>query len=146
VAENLLSFLYNATSFVSRYDSKSHIGPTTVIAEPACFVFAQAPVAQCDANYTRTQAAARDTSKASDRTPATKPSAKLPSLPSVPPVTGPSTGGTTKVPSIDLPGLPKITLPDLPKLPGLPQLGGGRERAPSTDDNAVQGLLDYLLG
>jgi len=145
VAENLLTFLYNATAFTARYDSKSHIGPTTVFFDPACGVFAQVPTAACDANYTRTQpTAVRDTSKGAERKRATKPTAKpLPSLPALPQVTKPAPAETKKPPSIDLPGLPQITVPDLP---GLPQLGAGRDRAPSTDDNAIQGLLDYLLG
>lgn len=49
--ENLLSLFYYVGSATSRYDSTSHILPAHLLYEPACALYATAPVAGCSANY-----------------------------------------------------------------------------------------------
>lgn len=144
VTESLLRFVYNAAAFTARYDDTSHIAPTTVFFDPSCSVFAQATVARCDANYTRTQPQTREAPVREAAPERAKRPARTPLLPR-PSGTPGRPAQTPQVPSIRLPGLPEIELPQLPRLPGLPLLGG-REASPSADRDAVEGLLGYLLG
>jgi ABC-type transporter Mla subunit MlaD len=141
LTENLLSFVYNAAGFTSRYDSVGHIAPATIFLD-SCSVFATSPTPGCSSNYTTTStpAATREapkrpaaSGKGDGPAPAAAPQAAAPQAPAATPPAAPN--------RIELPGLPPI---NLPSLPGLPLLGGGREGAP--DQETSRGLLDFLLG
>jgi phospholipid/cholesterol/gamma-HCH transport system substrate-binding protein len=148
--EGLLRMVYGFSAVLARYDTVSHVGPLTIIAQEGCTAYGSTPVAApgCNGKYNQTVVAApakrasrtRGATRRSESAPAETPAAKAPTTPAAP---------ATQLPrEIKIPGLPPIKLPALPRVP---KLGGGGKPAPapSTPKNrqgAINDLLDYLLG
>jgi phospholipid/cholesterol/gamma-HCH transport system substrate-binding protein len=140
--EGLLRFFYNAGLATSRYDGTSHVFPAHLVAG-LCGLYRsnEPPVEGCHGRFTTTA------------TPAAGLGAHLKK----------GTSGTAPAPSVTpLPGVPSAPagagdddsakppkLPSLPSLPSLPNLPNLTPTAPGNGDqgsDAVNDLLDFLLG
>ena len=142
VTESIATFAHNAVGFTGRYDAYGHIAPAHAFFN-ACAVFAETSLPGCRATYTTPTPVAQQRETGSVRKLPSAGTSRPLTTPKAPTVTGPDAKRPSR-PQIQLPGLPPIAIPSLPEI-DLGALGkGGLGR--STDSDASQGLLEYLLG
>ena len=155
VIENLLTFTYNLTAAVARYDASGHMLPAYLLLNECSLVATQAPAPACDIRYNKTGTAAATEGGARKQTKKreAKPQQSEPAAPAAPsdapapaPAPAPSTAPATPQLDLDLPGVldqlvDGITKPLLGE-EGL--LGGSKGRPQSQGD--LQDVLDLLLG
>jgi virulence factor Mce-like protein len=140
-SEGLLRFVYGVGMASARYDAISHILPISLIVN-GCMVYAQVAQPGCSANYGATPATRSARGRTTPTRNVRRPAHKIDSAPPATAPTGPGAPDTSTRPAIRVPGLPPINLPRVPKL-GV----GAHGNTPQGDrSNAINGLLDYLLG
>ncbi|HYF24418.1 MAG TPA: MlaD family protein [Baekduia sp.] len=131
--ESLLRFVFNVTRATSRYDAVSHILPAHMVLS-TCSLYATAPAAGCDANYTRTAPAARHGQRRAPSARRPRPEQPPAALPTPAPRPAPRPGTA--------PGLPQVTRPVTELVDRLV----GALTGPRRDGRGTDRLLDLLLG
>jgi virulence factor Mce-like protein len=143
--EGLLRFFYNAAVATSRYDSTSHVLPAHLVASQCGLYKAEdPPVEGCHGRFTSSgvgPTAAGGQLKGSALAGPQPGAAPQPGTAPVPGVT--DEGGEGGTPSQPPKG---PSLPSLPQLPNLPNLVPTTPSPAGQSPNAINDLLDFLLG
>jgi virulence factor Mce-like protein len=146
--EGLMRFFYNAALATSRFDGTSHIFPAHLVAG-ACGLYKanEPPVEGCHGRFTTAdvRSGSKPRTQLKSGTTVTPEPAATP-LPEAPATPG-GQGSETGTPLPNLPKLPKQPkLPKLPSLPNLPNLSPNAPAPTGQGSNAINDLLDFLLG